>query len=169
VTLVVVPAVATDVAAIREVGLATWPATYSFAGDAYIEDGLATWWSTDTLLQSVADTTVLVAVDDGVVVGVGNIDLRGDVPIIWKLYVLPDVQGSGAGSALLAALLGCVPAETESVRLEYAAGNERAAAFYAAKGFTELRREPGEQAGWPDTVWMERLFPLHFIHDSQAS
>ena len=90
------------------------------------------------------------------VVGVGNIDLRGDVPIIWKLYVLPSAQASGVGSALLAALLTCVPAGTEAVRLEYLDGNERAAAFYAAKGFTELRREPGEQPGWPDTVWVER-------------
>ena len=41
------------------------------------------------------------------------------------------------------------------VRLEYVDGNERAAAFYAARGFVELRREPGERPGWPESVWME--------------
>jgi hypothetical protein len=34
---------------------------------------------------------VLVAVGGGEVVGVGNIDVRGDVPVIWKLYVLARV------------------------------------------------------------------------------
>lgn len=91
------------------------------------------------------------------VVGVGNIDVRGDVPVIWKLYVLPRVQGSGVGSDLLTALPDRVPPGTESVRLEYADGNERAAAFYAARGFTQVRREPGDRPGWPETVWVERL------------
>jgi hypothetical protein len=26
----------------------------------------------------------------------------------------------------------------------------------AAKGFMELRREPGEHPGWPEPVWLER-------------
>jgi len=99
---------------------------------------------------------VLVAVDSGQVVGVGNVDLRGTVPIIWKLYVLPQAQRSGVGSALMTALLDRVPAGTGSVQLEYLDGNEPAAAFYAARGFTELRREPAERPGWPDTVWAER-------------
>jgi GNAT superfamily N-acetyltransferase len=77
---------------------------------------------------------VLVAVGGGEVVGVGNIDVRGDVPVIWKLYVLARVQGSGIGSALLTALLDRVPPGTGSVRLEYADGNEPAAAFYVARG-----------------------------------
>ena len=150
------PAVADDVPAIEEIGRKTWPATYSFAGDDYIAHGLATWWSAKALLQSLDDTTVLVAVDRGQVVGTGNIDMRGAVPIIWKLYVLPQAQASGVGSALVTALLNRVPAGTSSVQLEYLDGNERAAAFYAAKGFTELRREPAEHPGWPDAVWVER-------------
>lgn len=71
---------------------------------------------------------MLVAVDGGQVVGIGNADLRGAVPIIWKLYVLPQVQGSGVGSALLTALLNRDPAGTGSLQLEYLDGNERAAA-----------------------------------------
>lgn len=150
------PATANDVAAIQEIGHKTWPATYSFAGNDYIAAGLAAYWSREALLRSLDDTAVLVAADGDGVVGVGNLDVRGDVPVIWKLYVLPHLQGSGIGSALLAELLNRAPAGTESVRLEYVDGNERAAAFYAAKGFTELRREPGEQPEWPETVWMER-------------
>jgi GNAT superfamily N-acetyltransferase len=149
------PAVADDVSAIQEVGLGTWPATYSFAGDEYVANGLATWWSREALLRSMADTTMLVAVDGDELVGVGNVDLRGDVPIIRKLYVLPRVQGWGVGSVLLAALLDRIRATSASVRLEYVDGNAPAAAFYTRKGFTELHREPGERSGWPDMVWME--------------
>jgi GNAT superfamily N-acetyltransferase len=148
------PAVEDDVAAMEEIGRVTWPATYSFAGADYIGDGLARWWSRAALLDSMRDTTVLVAVDGGDVIGMGNIDLRGEVPVIWKLYVLPRAQGAGVGSALLTALLGEVP-DGGRARLEYVDGNERAAAFYAARGFAELHREPGERPGWPESVWME--------------
>jgi ribosomal protein S18 acetylase RimI-like enzyme len=150
------PARANDVAAIQEIGHKTWPATYSFAGNDYIAAGLAAYWSREALLRSLDDTAVLVAADGDEIIGVGNIDLRGDIPVIWKLYVLPHLQGSGIGSALLTELVDRAPGGTESVRLEYVDGNDRAAAFYRAKGFTELRREPGEQPGWPETVWVER-------------
>lgn len=149
-------ACADDVPAIQEVGRTTWPTTYSFAGDDYVAEGLATWWSSESLLRSLNDTTVLVALDAHEVVGVGNVDTRGDVPIIWKLYVLPRMQGSGIGTALLTTLLDSISAGSGSVRLEYLDGNGRAAAFYAANGFTEMRREPGERPGWPDTVWLEK-------------
>ncbi|GIF21883.1 GNAT superfamily N-acetyltransferase [Actinoplanes tereljensis] len=143
-----------DVEAIVDIGHRTWPATYAFAGHDYVRNGLDTWWSAAAVARSLRDTTVLVAEDDGVLAGVGNIDLRGDVPIIWKLYVLPETQGTGAGSALMACLLSRAPGR--AVRLEYVDGNARAARFYAGRGFTELRREPGEQAGWPEIVWLER-------------
>jgi hypothetical protein len=48
---------------------------------------------------------------------------------------------------MLTVLLNRVPAGTGSLQLEYLDGNERAAAFYAARGFTELRREPGKRSG----------------------
>ena len=152
-------AVEGDLSAIQEIGRETWPATYAFAGADYIANGLATWWSDGALRRSLRDTIVLVAIEGDQAVGVGNLDVRGDVPIIWKLYVRPGTQGTGVGSALLAALIEQAPPGCRAVRLEYVDGNERAAGFYAAHGFVELRREPGEQPGWPDTVWVERPLP----------
>ncbi|GAA2650625.1 GNAT family N-acetyltransferase [Paractinoplanes durhamensis] len=153
---------AEDVDAIVAIGQQTWPATYAFAGDEYVRDGLAAWWSPAAIARSLGDTTVLVAEDGSGLVGVGNIDLRGAVPIIWKLYVLPETQGTGAGSALMAGLIE--RAGGLAVRLEYVAGNSRAAGFYAGRGFTELRREAGERPGWPEIVWMER----HSVPPQQA-
>jgi len=88
------------------------------------------------------------------VVATGNIDLRHDVPIVWKLYVVPPAQGTGVGSALIRELLAV--ADGRPVRLEYIDGNDKAAAFYARHGFVEVRREPNDEPGWPAQVWVER-------------
>ncbi|MFC7278858.1 GNAT family N-acetyltransferase [Paractinoplanes rhizophilus] len=146
-------AVPGDIDAIIEIGHRTWPPTYGFAGDEYVRDGLATWWSAEAIERSLRDTTMLVAATGDGLRGVGNIDLRGEIPIIWKLYVVPESQGTGAGTALINALIDRAPGRP--VRLEYVDGNARAAGFYRRLGFTELRRDPGERPGWPDTVWME--------------
>jgi ribosomal protein S18 acetylase RimI-like enzyme len=145
-----------DLEAVRRIGLETWPATYGFAGAAYVADGLARWWSVDALRESLRTSTYWLAEVEGEVVGVGNVDLRPDPPVIWKLYVLPDRHGSGVGGALLERLVGSVPADRGHVTLEYVDGNDRAAAFYAKHGFVEVRREPAERPGEPAQVWVER-------------
>jgi GNAT superfamily N-acetyltransferase len=156
------PATPADIPAIITIGHQTWPITYAFAGRAHIEHGLATWWSTEAVERSLHTTTVLIAeTPTGEAVGTGNIDLRGDTAIIWKLYVVPAAQGSGAGSALITALIAL--AGDKPVQLEYTDGNDRAARFYSHHGFTELRREPGP----PDTVWLIRTAGS-LIHHSPA-
>lgn len=100
---------AVDVEGIRSVGRACWPDTYAFAGGSYIEHGLALWWSGEATERSLRDTAVVVAVQGGRVVGMGNVDLRGETPTIWKLYVLAEMRGAGVGTALLDALLDRIP------------------------------------------------------------
>jgi hypothetical protein len=82
-----------DVDAIARVGHGTWPSTYGFAGEEYVEHGLATWYSDDAIRASLRDTEMWLANAEGDVVGIGNVDLRRDPPTIWKLYVLPDQHG----------------------------------------------------------------------------
>ena len=144
-----------DVEAICEIGRAAWPETYAFAGQDFIGHGLAAWWSETAVERSVAATTTLVAEARGRVVGMGNVDLRPDVPVIWKLYVHPDHQGTGIGGRLLTGLVEAVPVARSTVAIEYIEGNDRAAAFYARHGFVEVRREPAERPGWPRQIWAE--------------
>lgn len=148
-------AVPSDASAIRQIGQDAWPATYVFAGEAYIAHGLETWWSHEAVLRGIGTTETFVAETDGTVIGMGNIDLRPATPIIWKLYVLPEHQGIGAGHALITKLLSEAPT-TGDVLLEYTDGNTRAAEFYRRHGFVELRRDPPDSAGWPEQVWMAR-------------
>ncbi|MBM2616165.1 GNAT family N-acetyltransferase [Actinoplanes sp. LDG1-06] len=144
-----------DVQAIIRIGHETWPPTYAFAGADYIAHGLINWWSQEATARSLTVTTMLLAENDNHdVIGLGNIDLRADTAVIWKLYVTPEAQGTGAGSALLTELITL--AGTRPVRLAYADGNTRAAAFYTARGFTEIRRDPSDHPGWPANVWLER-------------
>lgn len=152
-------ATSADLHAIRRVGHAAWPATYAFAGEDYVRDGLERLWSVEAITDSLAQTTYVVAEradEQGwLVVGIGNLDLAPEVPVIWRLYVRPDHQADGLGGRVLEALLTAVP-PGRRVRLEYVDGNVRAASFYERHGFREAAREPGRRDGWPDTVWMER-------------
>jgi ribosomal protein S18 acetylase RimI-like enzyme len=85
----------------------------------------------------------------------GNVDLRPEVPVIWKLYVHPHHQGRGIGSSLLRALIEAVPAARGRVAIEYIEGNDRAAAVYGRHGSVEVRREPADRPEWPRQVWAE--------------
>jgi GNAT superfamily N-acetyltransferase len=149
------PATEADVAAICAIGRAAWPKTYAFAGQDYIDHGLATWWSTDAVARGLTTTTTLVAESADSVVGMGNVDLRPKVPVIWKLYVHPDHQGRRIGSDLLDGLVSAVPTARGAVAIEYIEGNVRAQSVYARHGFVEVRRDPAERPEWPEQIWAE--------------
>ncbi len=145
-----------DVDAVNQVGRRTWPSTYTnIAGADYVARGLARWWSHDGTLSAIEAGRVAVAVIDDAIVGMASVGPGDGFRIIWKLYVMPDQQGAGCGSALLAHVIDAARADGETaIRLEYLDGNERAARFYAAKGFREVSREPDRDGG-PDRVWVE--------------
>lgn len=150
---------AAHVEGIRSVGQACWPDTYAFAGEDYIENGLASWWSVEATERSLRETAVVVAVEEGRIVGMGNADLRGETPTIWKLYVLAEMRGADVGTALLDALLDRIPYSADGVQLENADGNDQATRFYARRRFAETDRKPGERPGGPDTVWTRNPVP----------
>lgn len=105
------------------------------------------------MARGIADTVTLVVECAGDLVGMGNLDLRPDPAVIWKLYVRPDAQGTGVGGALMDALLEALPPDRDTVTIEYMDGNDRAAAFYARKGFVVTGRSPDETEGFPDQIW----------------
>lgn len=142
-----------DVAAVQSVGLLTWPPTYlPFTSPDYVLRGLASWWSADAVGATIARDATFVAEVDGEVVGTATVGVLGDDRTIWKLYVVPQHQGSGAGGALMRAMLDDVDAEP--VLVEFIDGNDRARRFYERFGFAPHRVEHEE--GEPSTVWFRR-------------
>jgi ribosomal protein S18 acetylase RimI-like enzyme len=147
-----------DVAAIIDVGHRTWPATYEpFTGPEYVVRGLARWWSEEAIRRGLPRT--LIAEDaTATVLGMASYAPDDDVLILWKLYVLPEAQGTGAGTALLQRVIADASGHYTAVRLEYLDGNDHAAAFYERHGFTFLKRA-SEPEGGPDAIWLEHPLP----------
>jgi len=148
-------AVEDDLIAIAEVGHRTWPPTYEpLAGKEYVANGLARWWSADLLRQAL-ERTLVAENAAGEIVGMTSFGPVDDVLIVWKLYVVPEAQRSGAGTALLRKVIDTAQERHLAVRLAHIAGNGRAAKFYARHGFTYLKLESDADGG-PDSVWLER-------------
>lgn len=144
-----------DLDAVIHVGVTTWRATYPpITGEAYVEEGIAKWWAPDAVLPGIEAGTVLVAEIDDRVVAMASYSLREDHLMLWKLYVLPEAQGSGAGGALLSEVIaraGDLP-----VRLTHLVGNDRAHAVYVKLGFIETDMVSSPIDGGPEEIVMER-------------
>lgn len=73
---------------------------------------------------------------------------------VGAIYVAPDHLGTGAGTALMTAVLDALDA-TQPVYLQVAAFNQRAIQFYERFGF---QRIPGSEQTYADTIpefWMK--------------
>ena len=146
-----------DAAALAELGRAVVPATYGSISTAEAARTLEAWWSESALAESLDRIPHWVAEDgNGRLVGVGNLGSRDDRQVMWKLYVHPDVQGTGLGRALLDRVID--ENGSEPLWLSYVDGNQQAAGFYAAHGFVEQHRAPDPP--YPDQVWMRRDPPV---------
>lgn len=145
-----------DLQAVLDVGHRTWAATYEpITGPDYVAMGLAKWWTAEATMPAIAAGRMLVAEVDGVIAGVAAYGPRQGNLVLWKLYVLPEHQGQGLGSALMAAVLERGAGLYPEIQLSYIDGNASAERFYKAQGFTEFDHEDG-CAGVPDSVWLRR-------------
>ncbi|GGR70916.1 RimJ/RimL family protein N-acetyltransferase [Nocardioides luteus] len=144
-----------DLDAVIHVGVTTWRATYPpITGEAYVEEGIVKWWSPEAVLPGIQNRRVLVAEADDRVVAMAAYTPFEDHLMLWKLYVLPEAQGSGAGRELLTEVIaraGDLP-----VRLTHLVGNGRAHAVYERLGFVETGMETSPIDGGPEEIVMER-------------
>jgi GNAT superfamily N-acetyltransferase len=146
-----------DLAAVLDVGRRTWPVTYGpIAGEEYVAMGLAKWWTEDATIPAIRAGRVTVAQVDGTVVGIAVVGPHEHHLVLWKLYVLPEHQGGGIGSALMESVVARARGEHSQIRLSYLDGNTLAETFYRNKGFVEISRESSGE-GIPESVWMQLL------------
>lgn len=153
----------TDVVAICRFGEAHIPPHYTpLLGAAAADDQVRMWWNETHIGAAVADGLVVVAEQDGQLVGVGQRGRREADHVIYKLYVHPDHRGGGLGPRLIDALSRQLPADADRLYIEHFAANDRASTFYERQGFTVQRTEPSP-TGDPAlaVVWRARSLPAN--------
>jgi putative acetyltransferase len=92
----------------------------------------------------------------GRLVGVGGLELQGDVGELKRFFVSPAHRGTGVADAVLAALLDVArDHDVAVVRLETGDKQQAAIAFYRRHGFAEIARF-GAYVNSETSVCMER-------------
>lgn len=155
-----------DVPALVEFGAAYVPSFYApiigeKAAAAFLE-----WWSENYFNQAINGKNVFVAVapaEDRAantaerIVGVAEWGTHEGQPVLWRLYVAPDLRSRGVGAQLLQQIIAALPESSKTLLTEHVGGNLRAAAFYEREGFKLLRRDAHASGDTNrDTVWREK-------------
>jgi ribosomal protein S18 acetylase RimI-like enzyme len=141
-SLIVRPARVQDIAQMARVHVQCWQETYrGLMSDAVLDDpgfpaARERMWTAALTDERYRHNRVAVAIRDDELVGIAMSGPPGDVTVAWArqlyvLYVYASDHGTGAGRALLEAVID--PAE--SVALWVADPNPRAQAFYRKQGF----------------------------------
>lgn len=132
-------ATAEDSAAIQAVAIAAWRSTYAglIAAES-IERFIASAYTTERVATRIERHVVLVAgASVGIVEAFAETVSQDDHVQVVAIYVRPEVQGRGLGSALLQRVVEVH--EGEDLAADVLVGNGLAEPFYAARGF-----QPGE-------------------------
>jgi ribosomal protein S18 acetylase RimI-like enzyme len=135
------PATADDVPALRAVGVRTWRATYAgVLPDAVVAGGVEEFFNDWSLGAAVRAGRMLAADLDGVMSGLLEFD-RVDATrtAVWKVYVAPEAQRRGIGTALLERAVAV--AGTPEVGAEHPEANAAAGAFLEGLGFAVVSVE----------------------------
>lgn len=147
------PATTGDVSAIREIADAAWWDAYPGVLETeQIRDGLATLYDAAFLSRVLAereDLLFLVAERDGEAVGFASAQQTfADEVELYTLFVHPDHQREGVGTALLEAVeTAARDAGTERLRTGVLAGNRAAQSFLEGHGFERVETVTTEVGG----------------------
>ncbi len=137
-------ATAEDLPAVRALLAETWHDTYDpIMGAEWVAEVSGRWHAIENLSRQldVPDTSFLVAVDQGKVIGHILADARkAPLLVVARLYVLPAHQRGGIGARLLAAATAAHPG-CGTLHLDVEAQNEKGVAFYRRAGFKEAGRK----------------------------
>lgn len=145
-----------ELEAICEFGAAHIPEHYGpllglDAAQAQVDD----WWTRERMSRAVDEGRVVVAIEEGDIVGVGEWSLYGGNPVIWKLYVHPSHRSEGIGPRVIAAIIDHLPEGVNRLQVEHFAVNQRASAFYEREGFQELHTVEHSNPVM-NVIWRER-------------
>ncbi|AGB14847.1 sortase-like acyltransferase [Halovivax ruber XH-70] len=139
-TIAIRPATTADREAIREVARDTWHDTYDELDSATIDETIAEWYDDESFSAALEKpgTAVLVAESDGEIVGFTHGVVSEDEGDVLRMYVHPDHQREGIGTALHERLRSSLEDfHMNRMRAIDLASNEGGRRFYERLGFEE--------------------------------
>lgn len=134
------PATTDDREAIRELAREAWHDTYDEFDSATIDETVDAWYADEELERALSEpgTAFLVAEADGDVVGFSHGVVQGDEGDVLRMYVHPDHQREGVGTALHERLRADLEDfNMNRMRAIDFASNEGGRRFYEELGFEE--------------------------------
>lgn len=134
---------ASDIPVIQQIAQATWPATYgAILSPEQLTFMLSSMYSNTTLQEQMANGhCFILAYQEDMAIGFAGFSPGSppDTYQLQKLYVLPTIQGSGAGRALLTEVMQhCRQAGATVLRLNVNRFN-KARLFYEKHGFAIIQ------------------------------
>lgn len=138
-----------DIPQVQNVAKTSWHATYEGIIPRNIQDSfLQQAYSKDSLKRRLKSSYIFVAEMNGGIVGFANytpVDQRGKAEL-GAIYLLPDFQGKGIGTALLNEGMDKLFGLRE-IHLSVEKNNAKAIHFYEAKGFKTMSEFDEDFAG----------------------
>ena len=136
------PARREELSSVRDLLVETWHDTYdAIYGVERVTATTNEWHALDRLkieLERQGHAFLVAEAADGSLLGTASATLAEDgLVTLHRLYVRPQRQGKGLGTAMLQACEGWF-AQGKSMRLEVETKNTKARGFYAKRGFSEL-------------------------------
>jgi ribosomal protein S18 acetylase RimI-like enzyme len=132
------PATTDDREAIREVARETWHETYDELASDEIDETIDDWYADEELGRALSEpgTAVIVAEEGGEIVGFTHGVVQNDEGDVLRMYVHPDHQREGIGTALHERLrTDLEDFNMNRMRAIDLASNDGGRAFYEGLGF----------------------------------
>lgn len=147
---------ASDVKDIQLVLSTTWQSTYTHLSQETIQKVKEKWHTTAFLTKQIENPSFhfLVAVENSKVVGIVTAAENEPTIIdVFRLYVLPNYQSKGVGSALLDAVEQHY-LRAQKMRVYADQTNSKAILFYEKKGFQKIKKTEETTFGEVMVNWL---------------
>ncbi|MGG0644552.1 GNAT family N-acetyltransferase [Sporosarcina gallistercoris] len=126
-----------DTQQVQKVAKLSWNATYDAIIPVDVQERfLKNAYSDDMMSRRIQNSVMLVAEQEGIVVGFANftrVNEAGESELA-AIYLIPDAQGQGIGTALLLKGMNFLD-DAKTIVLTVEAENQIGKTFYEAKGF----------------------------------
>lgn len=126
-----------DIPNVQNVAKISWNATYDAIIPVHIQNRfLMNAYSDDMMVRRIQNSVMLIAEHEGNVVGFANftrVNAAGESELA-AIYLLPEAQGQGIGTALLLKAINMLN-DAKRIVLTVEAANQVGKTFYEAKGF----------------------------------